>query len=1112
MTAGRSNVVQQGTVVITATDDTAAGVKAAASSVARGMEAIEKSAAKMAAAAAKKLSAGDAVKAGVAAAAAEEAKRAKAITDARVKALHGEVAALREQQKILHAIGGDAKQLHDLRMRELATMERAAVLAGKTGASARAAQTMERVRFAEQQEAARSKVFGEAGSGISQTSAATKTLADQLKSAAGPAASLASALGQVGMSAVGIGALGGTIGMVVQGIDKLSADSLKAQRVSAGLQFNIEGASKAFGGYVDNVSLAQSANKAYAMGVVKTGAEFERLAKGVNAIALQFGEDATVLLDNAVTAVGRQSRLILDNLGIILDVTRAEKIYAEALGVTTAQLTAYQKEIAFSEAAKILITKAGDEAAVSIDGFAAKVQKGKVALENYRQGILGFDTSIGKTREAIRALTDEEFEKLAYGAFAVTDGTDAVGRSFDKMLRNAGALEEYAATLRKPVDQLTASEIEQAKALKDTGVGLFEVKKLAQELGVTYDELIAMEEHRRKVEGDKQGKKEQDAQTRANIKRLRDHAAELEHEIELREVLGMTEADNLEISLRALAARKLAAKTEYDLTGEIEAQNEALRIQRQIELLQLKAETGKLGKKKGGGSGPTEADRVKAAGMATVQWMQAEVEYAEAIAAIRGTEKKDAGEIAQLRLQAADAALELEAEVLSVTRAKNSVERQNIQNRLDAIERERELLGLRYQAEERAAANELVAQAVAEQERLATLRLEQSRQEARAQANIIDLQQARLAREEQAIRTVGAQRQAAARHELESLDAVDAMEAGLHAVRLRQLQAEHDARARALDQREAEATAMVPTTAIEREQQLGELRQVEHERQLLRMSTELELARAKDAEEQRLADSQRARVLATISTVEQSIDAVGQLYSQASEFASFVGQQRAAEQDAALGRTVAALEARGRAEQAAAEREIKAAEGNATLQGDIRRRAARQQQAIQAKVEKAQADHAERQRKIEARGAGFKLLIDGAVNTAKAISAYASYNYVQGALYTAAAAFNFAQGGMLLAGNIPGAGGASMGGASMGAGGGAGIGERETSAASSTPGSVPGEAARRSTGNTLGAGQQSGGTVVNIQRIDVLGAIDEDSAEKIGEGLRRAGLTREGSA
>jgi hypothetical protein len=87
-----------------------------------------------------------------------------------------------------------------------------------------------------------------------------------------------------------------------------------------------------------------------------------------------------------------------------------------------------------------------------------------------------------------------------------------------------------------------------------------------------------------------------------------------------------------------------------------------------------------------------------------------------------------------------------------------------------------------------------------------------------------------------------------------------------------------------------------------------------------------------------------------------------------------------------------------------------------------------------------------------------------------------------------------------------------MGGSSMGAGGGAGFGERATSAASSTPGSVPGEAARRSTGNTLGAGQQSGGTVINIQRIDVLGAIDEDSAEKIGEGLRRAGLTREGAA
>ena len=543
----------------------------------------------------------------------------------------------------------------------------------------------------------------------------------------------------MGIAAMGVGALGGAVGAAVAAVDKLTMDSLKAQRVSAGLQFNIEGASKAFGGYVDNVALAQSANKAYAMGVVKTGAEFEQLAKGVNAIALQFGEDATTLLDNAVTAVGRQSRLILDNLGILLDATRAERLYAESLGKTTAQLTAYEKEIAFSEAAKILITKAGDEAAVSIDGFAAKVQKGKVALENYRQGILGFNTQIGKTREVLRALTDEELEQLGFGYMAAIDGSTKAGRAFDEMLGNAGAIEEYAKQLKKPVSDLTAAEIEQAKALKDTGVGLAEVKMLAQELGITYDELIAMEERRRKVEGDKQGKKEQDAQTRANIKGLRDQAAELEHEIDLREVLGMTEADNLEISLQALAARKLAAETEYELTGEIEAQNEALRIQRQIELLQLKAETGKLGKKKGGGSGPTEADRVKAAGMATVQWMQAEVEYAEAIAAIRGTEKKDAGEIAKLRLQAADAALELEAEVLSVTRAKNSVEAQNIQNRLDAIERERELLGLRYQAEERAAANELVAQAVAEQEKLAALRIEQSRQEARAQANIAPL-------------------------------------------------------------------------------------------------------------------------------------------------------------------------------------------------------------------------------------------------------------------------------------------------------------------------------------------------------------------------------------
>ena len=125
------------------------------------------------------------------------------------------------------------------------------------------------------------------------------------------------------------------------------------------------------------------------------------------------------------------------------------------------------------------------------------------------------------------------------------------------------------------------------------------------------------------------------------------------------------------------------------------------------------------------------------------------------------------------------------------------------------------------------------------------------------------------------------------------------------------------------------------------------------------------------------------------------------------------------------------------------------------------------------------------------------------------MSSYASYNFVQGALYTAAVAFNFVQGGMLLAGNVPGA--SSGGGAGLGGGAGSGGGgtDRDTSAASSTPGSIPGEAARRSTSATAGATNQGGVVIVINGGVNANGAIDDEFGEKMARKLRDISQTRE---
>jgi hypothetical protein len=371
-----------------------------------------------------------------------------------------------------------------------------------------------------------------------------------------------------------------------------------------------------------------------------------------------------------------------------------------------------------------------------------------------------------------------------------------------------------------------------------------------------------------------------------------------------------------------------------------------------------------------------------------------------------------------------------------------------------------------------------------------------------------DLAAQQLARDEHQIQAAAALRMANARSEREQIEITAETETKLHALRLRQLAEEHAARMNALNAREADIRAQTPEAGtVEALQKEDAIKQVLHDKEIARQQHDLEVARAKDAEEARLAESARARRQQQLADAEMGISAFEQLHSQVADLTTSILEFHAGKDEEATARTVKALEARGRAQQAAISRELKAAEGNVALQNEIRRKGARQETELQARIEKANADHKEKIKRQETKAAGIKLIIDGAVNAAKAVSAFASYNFVQGALYTAAAAFNFAQGGMLIAGNVP------QGGGAAGNAGGAGSGafDRETSEAAKTPGSTPsGEAARRSTAATAQADRGgASGTIIIYGGVHANGAIDEDFAENVARKLRDVSKSRE---
>ena len=107
---------------------------------------------------------------------------------------------------------------------------------------------------------------------------------------------------------------------------------------------------KALSGTVPKLELIAAANQAIVLGVAKSSDAFAELAAGAKRLGAALGRTATESLEDIVVGIGRGSKLILDNLGLIIDLEKANTAYAAALGTTADALTESQKKAAFFEA------------------------------------------------------------------------------------------------------------------------------------------------------------------------------------------------------------------------------------------------------------------------------------------------------------------------------------------------------------------------------------------------------------------------------------------------------------------------------------------------------------------------------------------------------------------------------------------------------------------------------------------------------------------------------------------------------------------------------------------------------------------------------------------
>ena len=103
-------------------------------------------------------------------------------------------------------------------------------------------------------------------------------------------------------------------------------------------------------GTMSSFDLFQQANNAMVLGVTRNSDEMAEMFDMAQRLGRALGKDTKESVESLITGIGRQSRLMLDNIGIIVKADEAYKSYADKLGVSVDKLTDAEKKQAFMNA------------------------------------------------------------------------------------------------------------------------------------------------------------------------------------------------------------------------------------------------------------------------------------------------------------------------------------------------------------------------------------------------------------------------------------------------------------------------------------------------------------------------------------------------------------------------------------------------------------------------------------------------------------------------------------------------------------------------------------------------------------------------------------------
>ena len=124
-------------------------------------------------------------------------------------------------------------------------------------------------------------------------------------------------------------------------------------------------------GTVSSLELMKQANNAMLLGITDSEEQMASMFDVAQRLGQSLGLDTVQAVESLVTGLGRQSKLMLDNLGIMVDTNKAYEDYADSIGKTTSELTDQERKTAFVNAAmkeaNTLVSSLGEEQLTTAD-------------------------------------------------------------------------------------------------------------------------------------------------------------------------------------------------------------------------------------------------------------------------------------------------------------------------------------------------------------------------------------------------------------------------------------------------------------------------------------------------------------------------------------------------------------------------------------------------------------------------------------------------------------------------------------------------------------------------------------------------------------------------